>query len=175
MIAIECFTAAEAQAHITSQAILQLYEVTYAAAPYDGQPPYTAGTFRERMLRQAAAPDFTLALARCTQNTLRGFAVGLHMAPGTWWNGATAAPPPILQAGKYAVLELVVGPEHRDQGIGDQLLSELLAHRQERYATLLTEPKAPAYHYFMRRGFQPIATAGRATVMVRSLNASQTV
>ncbi|WP_405141155.1 GNAT family N-acetyltransferase [Sphaerisporangium sp. NBC_01403] len=97
------------------------------------EPPYNSNlnSSRERCLertrRQVDTPGFHLVSARDDDGRLIGWAFGLPFAAGRWWGGeSTPAPEEVLQAEKFAVIELNVVKEHRGNGYGRRLLEELV-------------------------------------------------
>lgn len=139
--------------------IAELYGEVYAEPPYNGGPLFTRERFLERTTRQKSNDGFTLVSAY-TGPELQGFAFGFPFAAGGWWRGITTPQPSaeILQALKFAVIELVVRKTQRGHGLGRALMTALLGGRTEPYATLLAKPDAPARTIYQRWGWQQVAT-----------------
>lgn len=94
----------------------------------------TRESFVERTTRQAGQEGFRGVLARCG-GTLVGFTFGLPLPAGVWWTSKGDPPPPeILDAPKFAVIELNVATPWRGRGIGRALHDALLRDRPEPYA-----------------------------------------
>lgn len=119
-------------------------------------------SFVDRTTRQAGQKGFRGVLAR-VGGTLVGFAFGLPLPPGRWWAGKAEQPPPeILDAPKFAVIELDVAEPWRGRGIGRALHDKLLEGRPEPYAILTTTPGRPARAMYARWGWVPVGTAQHA-------------
>ncbi|WUI00185.1 GNAT family N-acetyltransferase [Spirillospora sp. NBC_00431] len=133
--------------------LAELYEQVYSEPPYNSSAKYSRTRFLSRTRDQALASGFQLVTAH-RKGALAGFAFGFSMMPGAWWANASAPPPEVLEADKYAVIELVVTKAERGHGLGRQLLDELLAGRPEQYATLAAVIEADAYEMYRRWGWQ---------------------
>jgi GNAT superfamily N-acetyltransferase len=120
---------------------------------------YTRQSFVDRTTRQVDREGFAATYAR-EGDRLVGFSFGLRLAPGAWWAGNPTMPPEeILDAPKFAVIELDVAASHRGRGIGRHLINMLLGDRTEPYATLTTTPGLPAREMYARWGWRQIGTA----------------
>lgn len=144
--------------------IADLYEQVYAEPPYHGGPLFSRERFLERTNRQRRADGFELVTVRAG-SALVGFSFGFTFAPGRWWRGQTLPEPPpeIVNASKFAVIELVVDQGWRGGGLGRELLTRLLADRPETYAMLLAEPTAPARQIYQRWGWRHVADVRPST------------
>lgn len=134
---------------------------------------YSREAFLSRTKSQLAKPGFALVTASERQ-ALVGFAFGFQMGPGAWWANATPLPPEISRASKFAVIELLVDARHRGSGIGRELAEQLLAERDEEYATLAARREAPAHGMYLRWGWKPVgrfSTPPYSDVMIVSLAA----
>ena len=147
--------------------LADLYVKVYAEPPYDGGPKYTRQAFLARTKGQLIAPGFTLITAR-DAGALVGFSFGFQMGPYGWWANATEAPPEVLRASKFAVVELLVDISHRGRSIGRSLTGRLLADRSEEYATLAARPDAAAHAMYLRWGWKVV---GRFTTRLPPSNA----
>jgi GNAT superfamily N-acetyltransferase len=135
--------------------IAGLYEVVYAEPPYNGGPLFSRMRFLERTNEQKTAPGFTLVTARAGDD-LVGFSFGFTFGAGRWWGG-TIRPQPaaeVLAPEKFAVIELVVAKPWRGRGLSSALMTMVLSDRPERYATLLSEPEAPARRIYEHWGWR---------------------
>jgi ribosomal protein S18 acetylase RimI-like enzyme len=136
--------------------VVDLYAVVYA------EPPYEEGTeqvnqFRARLDEETTRAGFTLIAAH-DRGQLVGTVYGWTMPAGTWWSQADQeAPADIHDADKLAVMEWIVHPERRAEGIGSELMRRLLRDRQEPYATLAADPRAPARGLYERAGWHQVA------------------
>ncbi|MCW6004641.1 GNAT family N-acetyltransferase [Micromonospora sp. CPCC 205371] len=138
--------------------IAELYEVTYAEPPYNGGSVFRRERMLERTDSQKEAPGFSLVAAR-DGTDLIGFSFGFTFGEGRWWGGKTTPEPPseVLAPPKFAVIELVVAKAWRGRRLGTALMDAVLAGRAEPYATLLSEPDAPARRIYEHWGWKHVA------------------
>jgi GNAT superfamily N-acetyltransferase len=129
-----------------------VYGPVYAEPPYDSAPKFSRDRFLDRTRGQATSPGFRLVTAR-DGGRLVGFAFGFTMSAGSWWANASTPLGEVLRERKFAVIELILDREHRGCGAGGKLMDALLADRQERYATLSAVADAPAYDWYLHRGW----------------------
>jgi GNAT superfamily N-acetyltransferase len=116
---------------------------------------FTRPSFIDRTNDQARGAGFKLVTVTSSDD-LVGFSFGLPIPPGSWWSECTAPPPEVLDASKFAVIELDVRKEYRRQGIGKKLLGELLGDRGEEFATLASIPESPAHAMYIRWGWRKV-------------------
>ncbi|GAA3808895.1 hypothetical protein GCM10022226_31450 [Sphaerisporangium flaviroseum] len=147
-----------------------------AEPPYNSNPNASRERYLERTRRQVDNPGFHLVSAGDEGGRLIGWTFGLPFAAGRWWGGDnTPAPDEVLQAEKFAVIELNVILKERGKGYGRRLLEELLGARPEPWAMLLSLPAAPAHDMYEHLGWhvagtnQPAPDADVADVMVLKL------
>jgi GNAT superfamily N-acetyltransferase len=134
-------------------ALVRLYAVVYAEPPY-GEGPERVAAFAATLPGEARQPGFALVAAEDVGG-LVGAAYGWTMPAGRWWTRADTEPPADLRAAeKFAVMEWVVRPDRRGTGIGAELMRRLLDGRPERWATLSSNPAAPARAIYQRAGWQ---------------------
>ncbi|MFC5748687.1 GNAT family N-acetyltransferase [Actinomadura rugatobispora] len=136
--------------------LADLYVQVYAEPPYNSAPKFSRARFLERTREQATSTGFTLVTAR-RSGRLVGFSFGFSMLAGSWWAAASMPSAQVLDASKYAVIELIVDRDHRGRGTGRALLDALLAGRPEQYATLAAVIEADAYAWYLRSGWRKIA------------------
>lgn len=136
--------------------IADLYEQVYAEPPYKAADKYSRARFLQRTRDQAVASGFKLITAWCGDE-LVGFTFGFTMPPGAWWKNASKPAAEVLEADKFAVVELVVSKTERGRGLGRRLMNALLAGRPERYATLAAVLDADAYDMYLRWGWSKAA------------------
>lgn len=132
-----------------------LYVQVYAEPPYNGAPKFSRDRFLSRTRRQMTSAGFTMVTAR-RDGVLAGFAFGFSMAAGSWWANASPPEAEVLNAAKFAVVELVVDRRHRGKGLGTSLLRRLLQQRPEPYATLAAVIGSYAYDWYLRSGWRKV-------------------
>ena len=139
--------------------LAEIYASVYAEPPYNSGPLWSVEAFIDRTRRQATRDGFCF-IAACVEHEIAGFAFGLPFGEGAWWSGdATPPPAEILASSKFAVIELIVRPRWRRQGIGHSLIDRLLSGRTEQYAILTAMPNAPAREMYRRWGWTQTGTA----------------
>jgi ribosomal protein S18 acetylase RimI-like enzyme len=134
-----------------------------------------AADYPARFRVQRRQPGFVLAEAR-HGGYLVGYASGMPLRPSTdWWRHLTTPLPGNLtaehQGRTFALLDLLVRPSWRRQGIAETLYDLILANRPEERATL-TVPSAatPAQQAFRKWGWRKIArTRGPGETAVSDL------
>ncbi|MEV6814187.1 GNAT family N-acetyltransferase [Micromonospora sp. NPDC051296] len=135
--------------------VADLYKIVYAEPPYDEGPEQVA-RFRDGLPGEAERRGFTL-VAAVELGLLAGAAYGWTMPSGTWWQRADREPPAALRdVEKFAVMEWIVHPDRRGQGIGAELMHRLLADRPEPYATLASDPRSTARKIYARSGWRQV-------------------
>lgn len=143
------------QARDSVDVLKPMWADAYSDPPYDYNDS-DADEFVARFTRQSHQDGFRLITSRI-DNQIVGFTYGMTFAPGRWWKGARNEPSPTLvNAPKFAVIELVVDRAHRGQGISRHLLEALLAERDEPLATLLAKPGAQAHSMYQRWGWSRV-------------------
>ncbi|MET8084353.1 GNAT family N-acetyltransferase [Micromonospora sp. NPDC005237] len=136
-------------------ALARLYAVVYAEPPY-AEGPEQVAAFADGLPDESRRPGFTLVVAE-EVGVLVGAAYGWTMPAGRWWMRADTKPFADLRtADKFAVMEWVVHPDRRGAGIGSELIRRLLDGRPERWATLASNPAAPARAIYQRAGWQQV-------------------
>ncbi|MEQ4299953.1 N-acetyltransferase [Plantactinospora sp. B6F1] len=146
----------------TLDEVTALYVAVHGEGPQGDSPLYARETFLKRTNRQAVRPGFAATLARRgATDELAGFAFGLPFPPGVWWASHRRDDPPaeVLEASKFAVIELNVAGAFRGRGLARRLLDLLLAGRPEPFAILTTTPESPARSMYVRWGWKQIGTA----------------
>ncbi|MBT2207033.1 GNAT family N-acetyltransferase [Actinomadura sp. NEAU-AAG7] len=135
--------------------LADLYQQVYAEPPYNAGPKFSRARFLDRTRGQTLASGFRLLVAR-REAVAVGFAFGFSMMPGAWWANASPPPREVLEADKYAVVELAVSKPERGRGLGRLLLNRLLAERPERFATLAAVLESEAYGMYLRWGWEQV-------------------
>jgi GNAT superfamily N-acetyltransferase len=135
------------------------YEDARPHDPAHDDPLFSRSQFLARTEDQACRDGFELVTARAG-SMLAGFTFGFPFAAGGWWADASRPPEHILQAAKFAVIELDVRPAYQGHGWGKALLSTLLSGRGEAYATLAAMPGSQAQAMYERWGWYKVGTIG---------------
>jgi GNAT superfamily N-acetyltransferase len=150
-------------AEADEELMAEMVPVYTAVHPECGQDERLLEGFLRRTRSQMLRPGFRLVIIR-TVDQLVGFSLGLTFPAGSWWSGAVADPPPdeILQADKFAVIELNVAPEWQGHGLGTVLMDALLADRTEPYAMLTTNPASKARSIYEHWGWTYVGRAHHA-------------
>lgn len=121
-------------------------------------PREDAAAHEAIMRRHATYPDYKGLLAVAASGALAGFVYGATALPEQWWTQRIAAVlGPECTArdlvGSFAVTELAVAPEWRQQGVGERLMRSLLSGLPHDRATLSTEVhNTAARHLYERLG-----------------------
>ncbi|MGH3565891.1 MAG: GNAT family N-acetyltransferase [Pseudonocardia sp.] len=115
--------------------LTEVYEEIHSGSPEYDYLIYRRDHFIPRTEEQAAQEGFELVTVHA-DGQIAGFSFGFPFAPGGWWAGTTKPTVDLLDATKFAVIELDVRRAYRGQGWGRALLDKLLADRQEDFATL---------------------------------------
>ena len=134
---------------------IDLYRQVYAEAPYE-ETDDDAAAFGQRLSDEMRRPGFSL-VGVIDDDVVVGFAHGYTFGPDQWWKAADSTPPQVHGQNKFAVMELIVRKDHRGQGRASQLMRTLLSDRAEPYATLCTNPAAPARDIYRAWGWQQVA------------------
>lgn len=136
--------------------VVDLYAVVYAEPPYR-EGPEQVERFRVSLRDDVARAEFSLITAH-DGGQLVGAAYGWTMAAGTWWSRSDHQPSAdIRDVDKLAVMEWIVRPGRRAEGIGAALIRLLLEDRVERYATLASDPRSVARAMYERAGWRQVA------------------
>ena len=136
---------------------IDLYREVYAEPPYLETEEHVAA-YVERFANESAQPGFALVVAEIDAD-LAGYAYGHSFPADEWWSDADHEPVEVKGRTKFAVIEWAVRKPYRQQGIGAALMRTLLAGRPEDFATLCSNPAAPARQIYQRWGWRPVARA----------------
>lgn len=137
-------------------ALVDLYASVYAEPPYE-EGPAQIEIFRTSLPGETLRPGFVLITALDGEQ-LVGASYGWTMPAGKWWSRSDEEPPSAIRdADKLAVMEWIVHPARRGEGIGANLMRELLQDRQEPFATLASDPRAKARGMYQRAGWRQVA------------------
>ncbi|MEU2658404.1 GNAT family N-acetyltransferase [Streptomyces sp. NPDC007325] len=132
-----------------------VYAKVYAVPPYIGDPFFSVETFRSRLTAAFEMPGFEVVTARLEDGTLAGYVHGVTLTTDRpWWGTIQDIVPAearkAAEAGDvFWLRELMVLPDHTNQGIGRALHDEVLAGRAESWTTLTciwdNQPARDAY------------------------------
>jgi GNAT superfamily N-acetyltransferase len=142
-------------AQLTDQ-LVGLYAKVYSEPPYE-EGPEQVRRFRDSLPDDMTRQGFSLVSAQ-EDSLLLGVSYGWTMPAGIWWSRADQQPPDeVRDSAKLAIMEWIVDPDRRGEGIGAELLQRLLATRPERYATLASDPRSSARKMYERAGWWQVA------------------
>lgn len=145
------------EANVRIRELQDVYQAVFSAPPYS-EGPEMVDRFAEWIAEESKALGFQMNIALCSDQMV-GFAYGYVKPAGKWWRGADRpVSKEVKSADKFAVMEWAVIPDERGQGIGRQLLENLLAGREEPYATLMVNPAADARTIYERWGWRHVAS-----------------
>lgn len=145
--------------------LTEVYEEIHSGSPEYDYLLYRRDQFISRTENQAAQEGFELVTVHA-DGQIAGFSFGLPFAPGRWWAGATKPPTAdLLNATKFAVIELDVRRSYRGQGWGHALLDELLTDRQEDFATLAAVRDSTTQAMYERWGWYKVGAFSGEPVM----------
>jgi ribosomal protein S18 acetylase RimI-like enzyme len=139
--------------------LVTVYRDARIEDPDRDDPLFSGSQFTARTEAQSRRAGFELVTARVS-GTLVGFSFGYPFQSRSWWTDASAPPEPVLQATKFAVIELDVGRAYQGRGLGRTLLDTLLSQRSEDYATLATIPGSSAQAMYERWGWYSVGSIG---------------
>ncbi|WP_378730505.1 GNAT family N-acetyltransferase [Nocardia brasiliensis] len=150
-------------------ALIDLYAEVFAEPPYY-EGPEQVSCFRGLLLDEMDRPGFAVVRA-VHHGTLVGMAYGFTIPAEQWWHDAATPPPPAaIGVAKFAIMELAVRQSHRGQGLGRELLDELLRGRTEPIAVLGVDPSTPAYAIYRgwawREAGHTIPKSGRSYALL---------
>ncbi len=142
--------------------LAHVYRAAFCA-PGSAEPASTVERFREQQLpAHTQRAGFRCALAD-RRGLLTGFAYGYTGEQGQWWTDHVAArvPAPVRQewlGGHFELVELAVDPTHQRRGLGEDLMTRLLAGLPHARALLTTyRDDRPATRLYRRLGWRLIA------------------
>lgn len=136
--------------------LVALYGAVYSEPPYQESSEEVDG-FRKRISEEATRRGFRLIAAE-DANRLVGASYGWTMEAGRWWSRTDQEPPiDIRDADKFAVMEWIVHPSRRREGVGSRLMHQLLIDRPEPYATLASDPRSVAREIYRQAGWRQVA------------------
>ncbi|MGW4464045.1 GNAT family N-acetyltransferase [Micromonospora sp. NPDC004704] len=135
--------------------VADLYATVYSEAPYE-EGPEQVDVFRSKLPEELSRPGFELVVA-VEDDSAVGVAYGWTMPAGTWWSSADREPPPnLLDADKFALMEWIVHPSRRGEGVGAELIRRLIDGRPESWATLASDPRSAARSMYERAGWRDV-------------------
>ncbi|RST05479.1 GNAT family N-acetyltransferase [Streptomyces sp. WAC07149] len=165
------------------QACLPLIEAySDVRAPLLHLPNYSVPTLAERLQRYGRTPGFSAVLAFDAEDRPVGYAYGNTVQAGDlWWRRiSNDLDAEYTRAPTLALREIGVTAALRGTGLARRIHDELLAGREDRYASLMVNPAAgqgkvqrvyEAWGYAPIGPVQPAPDSPVLTAMVRPLNA----
>jgi GNAT superfamily N-acetyltransferase len=138
-----------------------VYSRVYDVPPYIGDPFFSVATFESRLTAAFEMDGFELVTARLEDGTLAGYVHGVTLTTDRpWWASLHDVLPDearkAAEAGDvFWLRELMVLPEHTNQGIGRALHDEMVKGRAESWTTLtcITDNQ-PARDAYPRWGYE---------------------
>lgn len=121
-------------------------------------PLWKRESFVSRTRLQVGHEGFSL-VAAYAEGTLVGFSFGFPIGPGRWFQGDTEPPQEILNATKFAIIELDVRRAWQARGIASALFHRLLEGRPEEYGMLGSLPGTRMRAVYERWGWRKVAEA----------------
>ncbi|MCC3771722.1 MULTISPECIES: GNAT family N-acetyltransferase [Streptomyces] len=135
--------------------LTDVYAKVYDVPPYIGDPFFSVATFVERLTAAFDMKGFEVVTAHLDDGTLVGYVHGVTLTTDRpWWASLTDTLPAdakdAAQAGDmFWLRELMVLPQHTNNGIGRALHNEMISGRAEPWTTLTciidNEPARSAY------------------------------
>jgi GNAT superfamily N-acetyltransferase len=144
--------------------IASIYTDAHSGNPDEDDELFSRPSFITRTKSQARKPGFEL-VAAISNGSLIGFSFGYSFPAGQWWTDCTPPTQEVLDAAKFAVIELDVRRKFQSQGIGKRLLEELLSERSEKFATLAATPGSKAQTMYIRWGWQTVGVFETPPIM----------
>ncbi len=135
-----------------------VYSRAFAEPPYSD--PDRGEEIRTRMRDvHCMRAGYAAYCAVAAGGEVAGMIYGYHGETGQWWHDAVSrALRPALEvkwlADSYEVVEVAVEPACQGQGVGTELIQELLAGRPEATAVLSTRTDSRAHELYRRLGFE---------------------
>jgi ribosomal protein S18 acetylase RimI-like enzyme len=130
------------------------------------KPPYSdpdRGMEIRQRIREAHAkrPGFQFLVARAAPERVVGMAYGYHGSNGQWWHDTVvrALKREVAEewlGDSYELVEIAVHPAVQGNGIGAQLIDELLDGQKERTCVLSTRTDSEAHRLYRRLGFEEV-------------------
>ncbi|MFJ5122332.1 GNAT family N-acetyltransferase [Kitasatospora sp. NPDC088548] len=142
--------------------LVAVYAKVYDSPPYQGDPFFSVGSFRARLVAALETPGFECVTAS-VGGTLVGLVHGATLpADRPWWESLGDRRPEDVHAAAQAggvgwLRELMVLPEHAGRGVGRRLHDEWINGRAQRWTTLTCIPSnEPAHGAYLRWGYEII-------------------
>ncbi|WP_155057468.1 GNAT family N-acetyltransferase [Streptomyces blattellae] len=135
--------------------LIAVYAEVYNTPPYAGDPFFAVPTYINRLHAAFGMPGYETVTAHLDDGTLAGYVHGVTLDPErAWWASlGDARPVEVVKAAErgevFWLRELMVLPQHGNQGIGRRLHDEMVTGRTEPWTTLTciidNEPARSAY------------------------------
>lgn len=144
--------------------IASAYIDAHSGNPDEDDDLFSRSNFISRTSSQVRKPGFDL-VAAISDGVLVGFSFGYPFHEGQWWSDCTPPVVEVLNAPKFAVIELAVRRDFQGQGIGKRILGELLSGRTESFATLAATPGSMAHAMYIRWGWHTVGVFETPPIM----------
>ncbi|MER5617730.1 GNAT family N-acetyltransferase [Streptomyces sp. NPDC002215] len=139
--------------------LVEVYARVYDTPPYIGDPFFSVTSFRERLENAFGSEGFETVTAR-RDGQIIGYVHGATLpADKPWWTALSHQRPAQLQtlaaAGQvFWLRELMVHPEHQNQGLGRRIHDTVISGRAESATTLTCIiDNQPAHDAYLRWGY----------------------
>jgi len=143
--------------------LIAVYAEVYDVPPYRGDPFFSVNTYGERLRAALEMEGFESVTATDADGKIVGYVHGVTLpADRAWWQSlGDRRPGDILRAsqsgGVFWLRELMVLPEHTNQGIGRRLHDEIVAGRKQEWTTLTCIiDNEPVHGAYVRWGYEII-------------------
>ena len=139
---------------------IAVYGEAFSRPPYSD--PDRGREIRTRLRdTHGTRPGFQLLIACSGPERVVGMAYGYHGSNGQWWHDTVRTALERDEAeewlgNSYELVEIAVHPALQGQGIGAELIDELLASRDESTCVLSTRTDSEAHRLYRKLGFQEL-------------------
>ncbi|MEZ0095723.1 GNAT family N-acetyltransferase [Streptacidiphilus sp. EB129] len=152
-----------AQAKEITEELIRVYATVYDVPPYTGDPFFSVDTYASRLHAAFDMEGFEVVTAHLDHDAIAGYVHGVTLpAEREWWTSLGDRRPPAASAAAPAgqvfwLREIMVLPDHTNQGIGRRLHDAMVTGRHEPWTALtcITDNE-PARSAYPRWGYQVI-------------------
>lgn len=139
---------------------IAMYGDAFALPPYS-DPDRGVDVCERIRTDHSHRPGFRGLVAVLPDGEPVGIAYGYKGSRGQWWHDTVAreitrAAAKEWLSDSYELVEIAVSPDHQGEGIGSDLIRELLTPRREQTCVLSTRADSRAHNLYSRLGFEVI-------------------